>query len=462
MGATEALAAFAIGMDASSLSPEVVHAARRAILDCIGVALAGSVEPAGQIIAAQAQAQGGIPECVIWGTGGRVSAQNAALANGTAAHALDYDDTNHSMLGHPSVPVLPAVLAIGERLGASGTEVLAAFVAGFEVECKLGRFTGQDPFDRGWHCTTTLGVIGATAGVGRLAGLDVAALRRAIGLAVAQASGVRQNFGTMTKPFHVGRAAQSAILAVELVQRGFTASETAIEGEFGYWEMFGGDRERDGKGLASALGHPFDLEKPGVNFKAYPCCASTHPAIDAALSAGGGLPVEAIDRVVVDVPYTAPLVLIHHRPVAPLAAKFSLEYCVAAALLDGDVGLAQFTEAMVNRPEVQSLLRRVEYRVPDAWQKGAGPWRHTHARVEVRLRDGTVRTGETTVPRGDGAKPMSDAELEAKFLTCAGRALGGDQARRALDLVRQFERLDRVRRMADALVGPALIAQRQG
>ena len=458
MGPTEALAAFAVETEAGALPPAVIHAARRAVLDCLGVALAGAVEPVGRIIAAQARSHGGAPESVIWGTPDRASAQSAALANGTAAHALDYDDTNHSMPGHPTAPVLPAVLAVGERVGASGAAVLAAFIVGVEVECKLGRFTGQDSFDRGWHCTTTLGVAGATAGVGRLLGLDVPAMRRAIGVAAAQASGIRTNFGTMTKPFHVGRAAQSAILAAELVARGFTASETAIEGAFGYWEMFGGAAQRDGAALAGALGRPFDLETPGVNFKVYPCCASTHAAVDAALSITG-LPVASIDRVAVDVPYTAPLVLIHHEPRTPLAAKFSLEYCVAAALLDGHVGFEQFTEAMVTRPEAQALLRRVTYRIPDAWQKGAGPWRLGHARVEVRLRDGSVRTGETAVPKGDAANPLSDAELEAKFRICASRALGDAPAARVLDLIRDVARLDDVRRLTDALARPALIAR---
>ncbi len=454
MGPTEALAAFAARRGGEPLSAPVVHAARRAVLDCLGVALAGSVEPAGRTIADQAKSQGGAAESTIWGEGSRVSAQNAALANGTSAHALDYDDTSHSMPGHPSVPVLPAVMAVGERLGSSGAEVLEAFAVGLEVECKLGCFTGQETFDAGWHATTTLGVVGATAGAGRLMGLDAAAMSCALGMAVSQASGVRQNFGTMTKPFHVGRAAQSAILAVELVQRGFTASETGIEGMFGYWDMFGGAVNRDGDVLAAALGNPYDVLSPGINFKAYPCCASTHAAIDAALQLSGGLTESAIERVMVDVPYTAPLVLIHHRPATPLAAKFSLEYCVARALLDGRVALGHFAEESVNQPEVQALLRRVEYRIPDDWQKGAGPWKLGHARVEVRLRDGTLRRGETTVPRGDCTNPLSDQELEAKFLECAVLALGDHRAEEALELIRAFERLDNVRRLVAILVPP--------
>jgi 2-methylcitrate dehydratase PrpD len=457
MGPTEALASFAVEMDGRSLPAPVVHAARRAILDCIGVALVGSLEPAARVVTAQVLSQGGLAESAIWGAGAaRTSAQNAAMANGTAAHALDYDDYIHAMPGHPSVPVLPAVVAVGERLGASGADVLAAFLVGFEVEAKLGAFSGQEAFDVGWHPTSTLGVIGATAAVGRLLGLDVLEMRYALGIAVSMAGGVRQNFGSMTKPFHVGRAAQSAILAAELAQRGFTSSQVAIEGEFGYWDMFAGALNRDGDALARSLGNPFEVAKPGVNYKAWPCCASTFGAVDAALQITGGLSDEVIDSVMVDVPYTAPLVLIHHRPTTPLAAKFSLEYCVAAALLDGCVTLGHFTEKAVSRPDLQLLLQRVEYRVPEDWQKGAGPWKQGHGRVEVRLKDGSVRRGVTTAPKGDAANPMSDEELAIKFLECATLALGEERAKDALELVRSFERLEEVRRLTEKLVAPAL------
>ncbi len=455
MNPTEALVTFAVRMDGKSLPPDVVHAAWRSILDCLGVALAGSVEPCGQIIAAQAQSQGGSPESVIWGSGARVSAGNAALANGTAAHVLDYDDVSPSMPGHPSVPVLPAVMAVGERLGSSGRAILEAFLVGLEVECKLGQFTGQETFDVGWHGTTTLGVIGAAAGVGRLMGLDVTAMRRAIGIAVSQACGVRQNFGTMTKPLHVGRAAESAILAVELVQRGFTASETGIEGMFGYWDMFGGPLSRDGDALAQAMGNPFDVIKPGIHFKVHPCCSSTHAAVDSALQITGGLSADAIEGITVDIPYTAPLVLIHHQPKTALAGKFSLEYCVAAALLDGCVTVNHFRDEAVNRPDLQALLQKVEYRVPDAWQKGAGPWKLDSARVEVRLKDGSVRRGATDLPRGNAANPLGDDELEAKFLDCASSALGGAQASKVLALVQALEGIRNVGELTQNLMVPA-------
>lgn len=453
MGPTEALATFAVQLDATSTPQSALLGAKRHLIDCLGVALAGSVDPAGAIIAEQVRRRGGPPESRIWGEGTRVSAQNAALANGTAAHLLDYDDSNYSMPGHPSAPVLPAVIAVGERLGASGRDVLSAFMVGFEIEGKLGRATGQDPFDRGWHTTSTLGVIGSAAAVTRLMKLDIQRTRRAIGIAVSQASGVRQNFGTMTKPLHVGRAAQCGILSAELAELGFTASETAIEGQFGLWEMFGGPADRDGDRLAVKLGRPFDFDTDRVSIKPFPCCGSAHASVKAALDVARRLDsADEIEGVMVDVPYTAPLVLIHHRPEDPLSAKFSLEYCVAAALLDGEMSLKQFTPEAVARPEVQSLLRRVAYRVPDEWQKGAGPWRIGYARVEVRLRNGTVCRGEATSRKGDKADPLSEEELDAKFLDCAGLALGGSGARQVLDSLRSLEEIVDIRALTDLLV----------
>jgi len=286
VGPTEALAAFAVRTSSKELPADVVRSAMRAILDCTGVALAGSMEPASQIMADLARAQGGELECTMWGMRGRTTAQSAALVNGIAAHALDFDDVSRNLPGHPTVSVLPAVMAAGERLGATGADVLAAFAIALEAELKLGKFTGQHSFDIGWHTTTTLGVIGAAVGVGKLLGLDLVQMRRAIGLAVAQASGVRQSHGTMGKPFHVGRAAQSGILAADLAARGFTGSERAVEGEYGYWDMFGGAVSRDGDALAAELGKPFDLVAPGIIYKIYPLLrpdASEHRCCQIAL-----------------------------------------------------------------------------------------------------------------------------------------------------------------------------------
>lgn len=452
VGATESVARFAIETTTSSLPADVVQAARRAILDTIGVALAGSIEPVSTIVADYVTEQGSVAESTIWGAGVKVSALNAALVNGTSAHALDFDDTHMAMRGHPSVPVLPAVIAMGERLGSTGADVLAAFAIGVEVECKLGQLAGHEPYDRGWHVTATHGVVGATAGAERLAGLSVDQMCQAIGVAVSHAGGVRQNFGTMTKPLHVGRAAESAIFAVDLVQRGFSASAEAIEGEVGYLAVFGRSPAYSPDKLSSTLGNPFALVAPGVNVKVYPCCAFTHAPIDLALDLSDDLPEGEIDRVVVGVGYTAPLVLIHHRPRDPLSAKFSLEYCVAAALVDHEVTLTHFTEPVVLRDDLQAMLRRVEYVVPDDWRAEHGPLKTGQARMELHLTDGTVRRAETDAVRGSSSRPLSDVELASKFVSCAELSLGHDRAKEVLELIGGFERLPTIGDLTSQLV----------
>lgn len=435
-GATAAFADFAVRTDAAALPEDVIHAARRAILDTVGVAVAGVDEPASRVVADYVHDTGsGAAESVIWGSKARVSASAAALANGTAAHVLDFDDAHPHMRGHPSVAVLPAVIAMGERVGASGLDVLAAFAIGVEVACRLGQLAGTEAYDRGWHVTATHGVIGATAAAGRLAGLTVEQMRMALGLAASHATGLRQNFGTMTKSYHVGRTGEFAIQAVEMIQRGFTASPVAIEGEAGYLAAFGRGTELAEEDLATVLGNPYALVDPGVNVKVYPSCAFTHAPIDLAIDLGRDIAQEDIERVVVDLVYSAPNILIHHRPRDPLSAKFSLEYCVAAGLLDHEVTLAHFTEPVVLRDDLQAMLRRVEYVVPDEWRDESYQFQTGRSRLAVHLRDGTVRRDETFAARGSAEKPLTDQELVDKFLACAGITLGRDQAEQVLEAV---------------------------
>lgn len=450
MGPTDQITRFVAEFDGTSLAPAVRLAALRSIIDGIGVALAGSVDPAGILIAAQAVSQGGTPEASLWGRSDRVSPQNAALANGTICHALDFDDVSRSMPGHPTTVVLPAVWAEAERRAISGRRLIDAYIAGVEVACKLGRLIGPTSYDLGWHNTSTVGAIGAAAGVGVLAGLNVDATRRAIGIAVSRASGARVNFGSMTKPLHAGLAAQAGILAVELAERGFTASDVSIEGPAGFVALFGDQSNRE----LPPLGDPFDLVSPGFDLKLYPCCAATHAAIDSARVCGQDINPGDIEQVTVEVPYNTPLLLIHHRPTTSLQAKFSLEYTTAAALLDGTVDLNSFREDSVNRPEAQQLLRKVSYQTPAEWQAGSGNWTLSSARMEVRLRDGSRRSSETIYPTGTAEQPLSTSDLEQKFLSCAEVALGETGAGVVLEALQQLENCDDIRTVSALLTFP--------
>src|SRR5215831_18257368 len=237
MRATTHLAEFVTKSRWEDCPAQAVEAARRAILDCLGVMLAGSVEPAARIVADVARAEGGSPLATVVGTPLRTGAVWAALFNGTAAHALDFDDTNFAMLGHPSAPVLTAALAAGELCTATGAEVMHAFLLGFEVETTMGEVVNPGHYARGWHSTCTLGTLGAAAAAARLLGLDTPATASALAVAASQASGLKENFGTMTKPFHAGHAARSGVLAALLAREGWTASEHALEGPQGFFNV---------------------------------------------------------------------------------------------------------------------------------------------------------------------------------------------------------------------------------
>ncbi len=271
MSVTTILADFVAKSRWEDCPASAVAAARGAIFDCLGVMLAGSLEPSARILQDVALAEGGSPLCTIVGTGRRSGAVWAALCNGTAAHALDFDDTNFTLLGHPSAPVLAAGLAAGELALADGQALVHAFLLGFEVETTLAAVINPEHYDHGWHATCTLGTLGAAAAAARLLGLDTPQIRTALAVAASQSSGLKENFGTMTKPFHAGHAARSGVLAALLAREGWTASEQALEGPQGFFNVLGaGSRRLE---ALDTLGAPWKILSSGVAVKPYPSCA---------------------------------------------------------------------------------------------------------------------------------------------------------------------------------------------
>ncbi|MDO8613485.1 MAG: MmgE/PrpD family protein, partial [Dehalococcoidia bacterium] len=262
---------------------DAILQARRAVLDTLGVALAGSREESARAVVDWLRDQGGRPEAAVLGRALRLPAADAALANGIAAHALDFDDVSLSMRGHPSAPLLPAVLALGEAAGSSGRDLLTAFVLGFEVEAKLGRAIGAPHYALGWHATSTLGTLGAAAAGARLLRLDAGRTQMTLGIAASLASGLQQNFGSMTKPLHAGWAARGGVVAAQLAARGFSADAEAIEGPSGFLRAMSGGAEPDLTPF-DALGEPFEIVTPGVGVKLYPCCYAVHRSLDAVLA----------------------------------------------------------------------------------------------------------------------------------------------------------------------------------
>ena len=438
---------------ATAVVPETARvAARNAVLDTVGVALAGSGEPAAVVVRNVARAEGGASRCLVLGTGERMSAGWAALANGTAAHALDFDDMCFVSMAHPSAPLVSAGLAVAELAEADGAALVDAYCVGFEVEAVLGRAMNPTHYERGWHATSSLGSIGAAAAAARLLGQDAATATRSMAIAASEASGLKESFGTMVKPLQAGLAGRNGVLAALLADGGFTASPHAIEGAQGLMVAMQSRAEALGD-AAGALGRAWEIVDGGVTVKLYPSCAATHPTIDTLIDLRaehrfGPEDVEAIDVLVDSV---TPTVLIHDRPASGLEGKFSMHFCAAAAVAHGAVTIQTFEAPGVADPAIQRLLPRVTMRTDAA--VGVGQPTLTEAVVVVRLRDGRVLERRVRGARGYPNRPPTSDQLGAKFIACAERAVSPDTARDALAWLRDLERQPRVSEFADVLAG---------
>jgi 2-methylcitrate dehydratase PrpD len=450
MELTRSLAEYVVQTGSGDLPPEAVTQAKRAVLDTLGVMIAGSVEPCARIAADLVRSEAGRPIATVVGQGFSAPPRSAALVNGTATHALDYDDVTQSMRGHPSPPLLPALLAVGEEQHAAGVDLLTAFVLGFEVECRIGRGLGESHYPHGWHATATLGVLGAAVVAAKLYRLDVQQTRMALGVAASLAGGLRQNFGTMTKPLHPGNAAHGGILAAQLAARGFEADAEILEAPLGFLNAFSTGDARPERVL-DGIGSPFEIVSPGISVKQYPCCYGTHRALDAVLALREERRVEAdqIERIEVTVPRGAAAPLIHPRPQTGLEGKFSMQYCMATALLDGRVVLDSFRDSAVKRPEARALLQRVELiEAPEP------PANHvTYADVAITLRDGSSLHKRVDAARGAPDQPLSWDELAAKYRDCAARVIGAEATERSVALIAALERLGETQDLTGLLLG---------
>jgi 2-methylcitrate dehydratase PrpD len=424
--------------------------ARRAFLDTIGVTLAGSREDASRITAEVAREQGGGDEASVFGFDFRAPASEAALVNGTSAHALDFDDVSMSMRGHPSVPLVPAVLALGEKLRSSGRVVTDAFVLGFEVECKVGRLIGAPHYELGWHPTATFGTLGAAAACARLLRLDPDRTHMALGIAASFAGGARRNFGSMTKPLHAGWGARNGVVAAMLASRGFTADDEALEAPDGWLNAASGGTPVDSSPIAR-LGSPWEIISPGIGVKLYPCCYFTHLSIDAALQVRPQIVehIHRIDGVHVSVSPGTMMVLRKVPPESGLEGKFSLEYVVAAALVDGDVTLNSFSDGAVMRPSVREVMSRV--RVTEDGPRSSAPIGGSAVvTVEIKGREPIV-SERAEVPRGDPQNPLSWSQLTDKFHDCANSVLPADSIETAVRIIEAMDGLSDVRELASTL-----------
>jgi 2-methylcitrate dehydratase PrpD len=447
---TETLARFVIETRASDLPGETIEAARDALIDTVGVALAGTREPVGELAARWVRESGAKPQAACWGTDLATSPAEAAFANGIDSHALDFDDTHPSVRGHPSATLMPAALAVAETVGASGADVLAAYVIGMEIAGKLGRALGHSHYLRGWHSTSTVGTLAATAVAARLYGLDVAGLRRAWGLAASQMSGLVRNFGTMTKPFHAGHAARCGVLSAWMAKNGFTSNTEIFDARGGALDAYRGDHPGEPMAdLVRSLGKPWEIIEPGIYVKRWPCCYSSHRTIGGLLNLieQHRLRSEEIAEVAIGFLPGGDVALVSRDPHTALEGKFSVEYAVAALLLDGGLKLETFTDAMVQRPQARELIGRVRrYAIADdKLYSGITGYND----LAVRTPRGSFEVRIDKVP-GSPAWPMTESDRAAKFLDCATRVLGAAGAERLLDLARGAQSLPDIRELTGA------------
>jgi 2-methylcitrate dehydratase PrpD len=451
------IACYVVDSSHEKMPSHALTIAKIAVLDTLGVALAGAKEESVRIAAAIVREEGGREEASLIGQGARASAQQAALVNGTASHAADFD---HSFVlaGQPTAPVVPAAFAMGEALGASGRQVLDAYITGFEVTAKLA-FAALGVPGAGFHADNSLGGFGATAACAKLLGLDAGQTEMALAITASMASGLSANFGTMSKPLHVGLAARNGVLACQLAAKGFTANSEAFEARNGFFEAFYRAPSTDSvqakfnEAAIDELGVSYELEKSGIRLKPYPCGGLTHAAIYAtiALRDEHGLVADMIEKIDVDVPRGTYQTIAFRVPEDALQGKFCMGYLIARALIDGKVTLDTFTETAIRDPDVLDLLHRVEMRADPSLESGRDGSRP--ATVTVHLRDGATHSLHSRFPKGGSEVPMSNEELQAKFADCARNVLSDSDRDRALEMIRGIETLDNVRPLMDLLRG---------
>ena len=408
------------------ITPTALEWTRHAFIDTVGCSLAGMADDGPNIVLRVpgiAEAPG---PALIYATNRRTSVLDATLVNGTASHALDYDDVAGVMGGHPSAMLVPPLIALAEMVPATGQDLAAAYVAGFETMCRIARGVHFHHYDKGWHPTATLGIFGTVAAATRLLRMNPDQTAMALGLAASFASGLKANFGTMTKPLHVGHGTRNGIFAALMVQGGFTANAGTFEHKQGFLDVFNGPGTYDTGKILADWYSPIECEGPGdPGLKPYPCCGSTHASINRMLdlTTTYNLTPDQVARIEV-MPHLRRLPHTNNPdPRTPLGAKFSIQYCIARALTDRAVKLDQFEGEAHFDPAIRTLMQRVEARPhPDMPADSPFQW---GAEVVVHTTDGKRLASrlDDYPSRGPAGIPMTRDELWTKFSDCAERAL---------------------------------------
>ena len=457
MGITQEIAGYVARTRYRDIPSDVIQLARGFILDGLGVALAGSTDQCARLVQRHVRRMGGSAECSIVGTSASAPAPQAALANGVAGHAMDYDDTQlstskeavYGLLTHPTTPVLAAVLAVGQTQKITGAEFVLAYVLGVEVECRIADAINPRHYQSGFHSTSTMGGLGAAMAAGKILGMKEPQLLMTLGIAASMASGLRENFGTMTKPLHAGRAAENGVTAALLARDGFTAAPNILEARRGFFNAMAGGF--DESKVSGRLGSPYFMKQPGISIKPYPSGSLSHPAQDLILDLvrAHDLKAENIEHIDVGTNSNVPNALIYPMPKTALEGKFSIPFCMAIAVIERKAGIAQFQDRKVRDQKVIELMKRVTLYVDEELERLG--YDQVRSRIRVKLKDGRVVEDRYDVARGHPTKPMSWAELTEKFRDCAGLVLSRKKVDETIRLLEQFQNLNSLRPLVRAL-----------
>ena len=451
-GLTQYVCDFVVNTRYEEIPQDVLELAKKSILDGFGLALAGSVSEHRHAVLEYLKALGSDGKASVIGTGLKSAPRFTAFANGVWIHADDFDDTQlavakdrvYGLLTHPTVPVLPPAFALCELGRRSGKDLLLAYNVAVETECKIAEAISPRHYGDGFHSTGTSGSFGSAAACAKLRGLTAAQTAFALGIAAAEAGGLRENFGTMSKPFQAGHAAENGTVAADLAALGWTAAPNILEARFGWFNAAGGGY--DPGAILHKLGAPWSFVSPGVSIKPFPCGSLAHPAMWAFLKLVKQHDVKPDQVERIDLGGNSKMIstLLHHQPQNGLQAKFSMEFCLAILLLERKAGLAQFQDAVVLRPDVQEWIRRVNYYV-DPVAEAAGFDRMTSL-IRIHLKDGKIITGRADMAKGSPDDPMSFQEVADKFRESADFAKWPRQKAEAV--IRAVEALEKAQDMS--------------
>ena len=432
-----------------ALPQNVLARGRVHILDALGLALAGSRTPATRSLINLARRVGGTATSSVLGTALRTSPPLSALINGTAMRADNFDDTSPQPSPdrnggiHATAAVLPAILALAEEANLSGRKLTEAFHLGIELSCKLNHAIDPRHYAEGSHTTGTLGIFGAAAGAAKILGLDTAGVAHALALATARAGGVRANFGSMVEQAHAGIAAEGGVTAALLADLGLAGDTDSLGNHFGWLQAAGGGYAPDA--IRGRLGAPWAIVDPGTWIKPYPSGSLTHPAMTLLenMMREHGFDANTVDNLTVFTNQRLISTLIHNNPTDAIQARFSMPFCLAVLLVMGRAGISEFTDNIVNRPEIRAMIKRIVYRPYDAVETG---YSNVTTFVEVTLANGATHKARADFPRGSPEAPMSFDDVVEKFIDCAAAVdWPADKIDQIMEMVEKLEELESVR-----------------